>query len=112
MVYGRGIYMSEYPGVCLNYGKGLLLCKVLPGYTETISMDDYSARRGVIPNQYNCREVIKNGVAAAHIIRHSDQILPYCVIKLQPSTFRTTWDNLQLYNHRATFLLLKVIYLI
>ena len=31
MVYGRGVYMSQFPGVSLNYGNGLLLCRVLPG---------------------------------------------------------------------------------
>ena len=31
MAYGRGIYMSEYPAVCLGYGNVLVLCRVLLG---------------------------------------------------------------------------------
>ena len=40
MMYGRGVYMSEFPGMSLNYGNGLLLCMVVLGSIETISMDD------------------------------------------------------------------------
>eukprot|EP00092_Neocalanus_flemingeri_P058137 GFUD01069235.1.p1 GENE.GFUD01069235.1~~GFUD01069235.1.p1 ORF type:complete len:419 (+),score=91.22 GFUD01069235.1:69-1325(+) len=82
MIFGRGIYMSEFPGVSLNYGKGLMLCKVLTGCTETISIHDYSARTAVIPDQFDSREVVKDGVAVMHVIKNSDQILPYCVINL------------------------------
>eukprot|EP00092_Neocalanus_flemingeri_P058142 GFUD01069240.1.p1 GENE.GFUD01069240.1~~GFUD01069240.1.p1 ORF type:complete len:189 (+),score=44.53 GFUD01069240.1:414-980(+) len=53
MVFGRGIYMSEFPGVSLNYGAGLLLCKVLTGSTETISKDDRSARTAIIADQFD-----------------------------------------------------------
>ena len=31
MAFGRGIYMSEYPAVCLGYGNVLVLCRVLLG---------------------------------------------------------------------------------
>ena len=83
MVYGRGVYMSEFPGVSLMYGNGLLLCKVLLGSVETVSMVDISDRTQSIGENFDTREVVKDGVTVMHVIKNSDQILPYCVINLQ-----------------------------
>ena len=75
--------MSEFPGVSLNYGNGLMLCKVVLGSIESISMDNVSARTQVIGQQFDSREVVKDGVAVMYVIENSHQILPYCFINLQ-----------------------------
>jgi len=81
MAYGRGVYLSEFPGVSLTYGAGLVLCKVLLGSVETISMD--GPRTQVIGETFDSREVVKDGVTTMYVIKNTDQILPYCVINLQ-----------------------------
>ena len=83
MVYGRGVYMSEFPGVSLMYGNGLLLCKVLLGSIETVSMADICSKAQSMVETFDTREVVKDGVTVMHVIKNSDQILPYCVINLQ-----------------------------
>lgn len=34
MLFGRGVYLSPLPGVCMMYGEALLLCRVLLGRCE------------------------------------------------------------------------------
>ncbi|XP_028413718.1 NFX1-type zinc finger-containing protein 1-like [Dendronephthya gigantea] len=81
--YGRGNYFSEFPGISLGYGHGLLLCRILPGkeFVNTSSSN--------IPVGYNSKKVLLTGQpagAAANangemiIIDNSDQILPFYVI--------------------------------
>ena len=82
-LHGKGNYFSEYPGVSIGYGRGLLLCRILPG-------KEYQGG-GDIPKDYNSKKVLLNqtGSAAAGgtnvsgkmiIIENSNQILPYFVI--------------------------------
>ena len=83
LVYGRGIYCSEFPDVSLRYGQGLLLCRVLPGriqernFTRRLSrgFDSYKvdATLGVDASSVSAASQI-------HVIADPDQILPYCVI--------------------------------
>ena len=81
MLFGRGIYFSELPDVSLMYGSGLLLCKVLVGSCEM-----FQPRGEIppgIPDTFDSREVIKDGVGIVHVVKKPSQILPYCVIKLK-----------------------------
>ncbi|XP_028410564.1 uncharacterized protein LOC114533258 [Dendronephthya gigantea] len=82
-LYGRGNYFSEFPGISLGYGHGLLLCRILPGreFVDTSGSN--------IPSGYNSKKVLLTGQpagAAANangemiIIDNSDQILPFYVI--------------------------------
>ena len=86
--YGKGNYFSEYPGVSIGYGNGLLLCRILPG-KEFV---DHGS--GDIPPNYNSKKVLLNQTASAMaggtnvsgemiIITNSDQIVPYFVIHRQ-----------------------------
>ena len=81
MLFGRGIYFSELPGVSLMYGRGLLLCKVLLGKCETFH--PRGEIPGDIPEMFDSREIIKNGMGIVHVVKNTEQILPYCIIKLK-----------------------------
>ncbi|XP_046848079.1 uncharacterized protein LOC124441657 [Xenia sp. Carnegie-2017] len=80
--YGKENYFSEYPRISLGYGKGLLLCRVLPGkeFVDATGID--------IPVGYNSKKVLSNqtGTAKANasgemiIIKDSNNMLPFFVI--------------------------------
>ena len=88
--HGKGNYFSEYPSVSLDYGDGLLLCRILPGkeFVDPSASD--------IPAGYNSKKVLLGGQSASGstaatgatanvsgkmiIIENSDQILPFFVI--------------------------------
>ena len=82
-LYGKGNYFSEFPAISLNYGDGLLLCRILPGkeYIDSGNCD--------IPLDYNSKKVLlkeipetdhANASGEIIIIENSDQILPFFVI--------------------------------
>ena len=81
MLFGRGIYFSELPGVSLMYGSGVLLCKVLLGACETFH--PRGEIPGDIPDMFDSREIIKDGMGIVHVVKKTAQILPYCIIKLK-----------------------------
>ena len=43
MIFGKGVYFSEYPAVSMMYGEVLLLCKVMPGRCESFRPSNYLA---------------------------------------------------------------------
>ena len=72
MRYGRGIYMSDYPGICLNYGNVLVLCRVLLG--RVTSMDQGSARKEFTSEQ-DSKEVREHGKdVIMRVIKTADQV--------------------------------------
>ena len=111
--YGRGIYFSEFPDICLGYGQALLLCRVLPGRVKKHSngshwntlMFDSLQVANLDPS------ADKETIAAAakvHVIADPDQVLPYCRIHLAQTdplkrspfpnatplhTFRSLWSD-------------------
>ena len=64
MAHGRGIYMSDSPGLCYQYGKIIILSRVLCN----ISAGDTLTMPG------------KNGTDTIYVIKNVANILPYCVI--------------------------------
>lgn len=84
-VYGSGNYFSEFPSVSLKYGKGLLLCRILPGkeyVNSTLYVDipqGYNSKK-VRPQQDNSGASLANLSGEMVIIENSDQILPFFVI--------------------------------
>jgi len=81
MLFGRGIYFSELPGVSLMYGNMLLLCKVLLGKSQR-----YYPNGDVppeIPDEFDSRIVMKDGLEVVTVVKNPDQILPYCIIYLK-----------------------------
>ena len=86
-VFGSGIYFSELPAVSLMYGGGLLLCKVMVGSCEMFKPKGEIPPD--IPDMFDSREVIKDGVGVLHVVKKPSQILPYCVIKLREESLPT-----------------------
>ena len=82
MLFGRGIYLSELPGVSLMYGEGLLMCKVILGKCQK-----YFPNGGTpppIPEGYDSRIVIKNGMEVVCVVKDPSQILPYSIVNIKP----------------------------
>ena len=81
MLFGRGVYFSQLPGVSLMYGEGLLLCKVLLGKREVYHPQGQTPPP--IADNYDSREVIRDGVGVITVVCSVDQILPYCIINVK-----------------------------
>ena len=87
--YGRGVYFSEIPALTINYGTGILLCKVLLGNCERVPLNNEPTSTP-LPEQYDSREVVNGDRRIMHVIRNTSQILPYCRIQLKPEAITTT----------------------
>ena len=78
-LYGQGIYLSEFPHVSMDFGRSLLLCKVLPGRSRDVndSMTGASIAYG-----FNSHRVKADtdGYGWALVVENPDQILPCYVI--------------------------------
>ena len=86
MMFGKGIYFSELPGVCLNYGAKILLCKVLTGKCENFNpCGNYPPP---IPDCFDSREIVRNGARIVHVVKNPAQILPYCIINLKQGVLK------------------------
>ena len=81
--YGKGIYFSSSSAVALMYGNNILVCKVILGNVETISLNESPSFTREIPEEYHSRKVTgKNGKDIC-VIKETHHILPYCVITLK-----------------------------
>ena len=80
--FGEGIYLSSSSAIALLYGNNILVCKIILGNVETISMNEASSVSREIPEKYDSRKVTLNG---GHIlvVKEHLHILPYCVITLR-----------------------------
>ena len=76
----------------LIYGNGLLLCKVVLGSTESISMDDVSTRTQVIGQQFDSREVAKivERLSSRTFIRFFRIVSSTYIMSTAPILYRTT----------------------
>ena len=81
MLFGRGVYFSHLPGLSLMYGEGLLLCKVLLGKCEVFHPQGQTPP--AIPDHYDSREVMRDGLAVINVVSSVKQILPYCIINVK-----------------------------
>ena len=81
MLFGRGIYLSELPGVSLMYGDGLLLCKVILGKCQKYYPNGQTPPP--IPDEFDSRIVIKDGLELVTIVKKASQILPYSIINIK-----------------------------
>lgn len=85
-MFGQGIYFSEYPHVSINYGT-LILCRTIPGKVEDVGkVSGTSLEDTIIPDGFQSRcvsELVFGRVSSLiHIIKTSNQVLPFCVIRL------------------------------
>ena len=76
--YGKGIYFSSSSAVALFYGNNILVCKVILGNVETMSMNEASSVTREIPAKYDSRKV-----GTICVVKDIHHILPYCVITLK-----------------------------
>ena len=100
--YGKGIYLSSSSATALLYGNNILVCKVILGNVETISMIEASSVTREIPENYDTRKVTQRDGRDARIfvIKETRHILPYCVITLRNK-------NLSSQRKKEVFILLE-----
>ena len=83
-VFGRGIYFSKCPNVSLQYGKDLILCRVLLGLKQNTTTWDKENKQ-TLQKDFDSLEIdwmSKNDPGSnALVIRSPEQVLPYCVIR-------------------------------
>ena len=76
MMYGRGIYMSENPIFCKQYGNCIILCKVIRCELPNI-----------LPNletlTCECMRIVNKDWCKIYVIPTTRQILPFCIIELK-----------------------------
>merc|ERR1712126_125273 len=82
MLFGRGVYLSQLPGVSLMYGEGLLMCKVILGKCQKYYPNGQTPPP--IPDGYDSRIVIKDGMEVVCVVKNPSQILPYSIINIKP----------------------------
>jgi len=92
MLFGRGIYFSELPGVSLMYGDSLLLCKVILGKVQKYYPNGDTPPE--IPDEFDSRVVIKDKLEVVTVVKKASQILPYCIVNIKPDRVSQT-GNLQ-----------------
>ena len=80
-LFGHGIYFSELPGVSLMYGTGLLLCKVILGKSQRYIPN--GSPPPDIPDEFDSRVVIKDGIEVVSVVKNPAQILPYCILNIK-----------------------------
>jgi len=86
--FGRGIYFSKCPNTSLQYGKDLILCRVLPGLkhmTKWVEKDRQTLQDGYDSLEIDWQRNNDPG-SNAIVVRAADQILPYCVIRTEHVT--------------------------
>ena len=80
-LFGHGIYFSDLPGVSLMYGTGLLLCKVVLGKSQRYNPN--GSQPPEIPDEFDSRVVIKDGIEVVTVVKNPAQILPYCILNIK-----------------------------
>ena len=81
MLFGRGVYFSQLPGVSLMYGEGLVLCKILLGKCELYHPQGQTPPP--IPETFDSREVVRDGLGVVTVVCSVHQILPYCIFSVK-----------------------------
>ena len=81
MLFGRGIYLSELPGVSLMYGEGLLLCKIILGKCQKYYPNGQPPPP--IPEGFDSRIVVKDGLEVVTVVKKASQILPYSIVNIK-----------------------------
>ena len=104
MLFGRGVYLSELPGVSLMYGESLLLCKVILGKCQKYYPNGQTPPP--IPDGFDSRIVIKDGLEVVTVVKNASQILPYSIVNIkdgrivQAGTLRSSQQDQQ--QHQCT----------
>lgn len=84
--HGRGIYLSKYPTVSLQYGEELIVCKVLLGRKQSLLKDPgpfkdcFDSKECRLPKGHT---KMMGAEPTAFVVRSVEQILPYCIISAE-----------------------------
>ena len=87
--YGKGIYLSDFPGQSIKYGEVLLLCKVILGKEEVNQIGlKPSTTDEFFQSNFNSRKIVdsmdnKDAPAKIYMVPSPRQILPCYVIYLK-----------------------------
>merc|ERR1711973_294884 len=81
MLFGKGVYFSELPGVSLMYGESLILCKVLLGKCQKYYPNGLTPPE--IPDEFDSRVIIRDGLEVVTVIKKASQILPFCIVNIK-----------------------------
>ena len=87
--YGRGIYFCSSSATASKFGNNIVVCKVIIGNCETISLSPPSRSLSLsspshlnmeISAKYDSRKVMISTGVNVFVIKETHHILPYCVI--------------------------------
>jgi len=81
MLFGKGVYFSELPGVSLMYGESLILCKVLLGKCQKYYPNGLTPPE--IPEDFDSRVIIREGLEVVTVVKKASQILPFCIVNIK-----------------------------
>ena len=81
MLFGKGVYFSELPGVSLMYGESLILCKVLLGKCQKYYPNGLTPPE--IPDEFDSRVIIRGGLEVVTVVKKASQILPFCIVNIK-----------------------------
>jgi len=81
ILFGKGVYFSELPGVSLMYGENLILCKVLLGKCQKYYPNGLTPPE--IPEEFDSRVIIREGLEVVTVVKKASQILPFCIVNIK-----------------------------
>merc|ERR1711915_994892 len=81
MLFGKGVYFSELPGVSLMYGESILLCKVLLGKCQKYYPNGLTPPE--IPEEFDSRVIVREGLDVVTVVKKPSQILPFCIVNIK-----------------------------
>jgi len=81
MLFGKGVYFSELPGVSLMYGESILLCKVLLGKCQKYYPNGLTPPE--IPEEFDSRVIVREGLEVVTVVKKPSQILPFCIVNIK-----------------------------
>jgi len=81
ILFGKGVYFSELPGVSLMYGESLILCKVLLGKCQKYYPNGLTPPE--IPEEFDSRVIIREGLEVVTVVKKASQILPFCIVNIK-----------------------------
>ena len=88
MAYGKGIYFSDYPSFSYQYGKSLLMCRVLTG---TVTVNHHDLQQSHIHSfqqqsslvrykRWKSDKGVNKSFSQIYVIKDSNQILPCYIL--------------------------------
>ena len=93
MMYGAGVYFSDYPTTSLHYGKSLLLCRVLTG-KEVVGQNTTGTQQEKICNtlRVDIKDKSKD-TSSIYVVKDIRQILPCYIIHMKQDPQENLEDN-------------------